>query len=90
MVVGALLNRVFEVILTSTIVSDFFMPRDYSRGRGIQICPCLSVCLSVRSSGFTVYSLFNQFFPQFSMGLFEVLYTFCGYNENVHVEFWWR
>ena len=32
----------FEVTLTSTIVSDFFMPRDYSRG-GIKICPCLSV-----------------------------------------------
>ena len=34
MEVGALLNRVFEVALTSTIVSDFFMPRDYSGGGG--------------------------------------------------------
>ena len=34
MVVGVLLNRVFEVALTSTIVSDLFMPRDYSRRGG--------------------------------------------------------
>ena len=57
MVVGARLNRVFEVTLTSTTVSDFFMPRDYSRGGGgwgIKICPCLPVCLSVRLSRFTV------------------------------------
>ena len=46
MVVGALLNRVFEVALTSTIVSDFFMPRDYIRGGGaLRLAP---VCLSVR------------------------------------------
>ena len=52
MVVGALLNRVFEVTLTSTIVSDFFMPRDYSRGRGaFRFAPvCPSVCPSVRQA----------------------------------------
>ena len=32
MIVGALLNRVFEVALTSSMVPDFFMPRDYSQG----------------------------------------------------------
>ena len=31
MVVEALWNRVFEMALTSTIVSDFFMPRDHCR-----------------------------------------------------------
>ena len=48
MVVGTFLNSVFEVALTSTIVSDFFMPRDYSRGalRFAPVCP--SVCPSVR------------------------------------------
>ena len=46
MVVGALLNRVFEVALTSTIVSDLFMPRDYSRGGGgIKIFPQFSMGL---------------------------------------------
>ena len=77
MKVGTLLNRVFEVALTSTVVSDFFMPRDYSRGGGIKICPCLSVCLSVRSSRFTVYSLCNQLFPQFSMGLLKPCILFA-------------
>ena len=47
---GTFFYRVFEVALTSTIVSDFFMPRDYSQEGGIKICPCLSLCLSVRSS----------------------------------------
>ena len=47
MVVGALLNRVFEGALTSTIVSDFLWPVNIV-GAGIKICPCLSVCLSVR------------------------------------------
>ena len=48
MVVGAFLNRVFEVALTSTIVSDFFIPRDYSQGalRFAPVCP--SVCPPVR------------------------------------------
>ena len=45
MVVGALLNRVFEAALTSTIVSDLFMPRDYSRGEALRFAP---VCPSVR------------------------------------------
>ena len=30
MVVEALWNRVFEMALVSTIVSDFFMPRDHA------------------------------------------------------------
>ena len=91
MVVGALLNRVFEVAFTSTIVSDFLCPRDYSRvcvrgeggGAGIKICPpvCLCGCPSVRYRVCVISS-------QFSVGLFEALYTFCGYNENVRVEFW--
>ena len=48
-VVGALLNRVFDVALTSTIVSDFLWPISLVGG-SIKICPCLSV----RSSRFTV------------------------------------
>ena len=51
---GNIFEPCFEVALTSTIVSDCFMPRYYSRGGGIKICPCLSVCLSVRSSRVTV------------------------------------
>ena len=49
MEVGALLNRVFEVALTSTIVSDFFMTRDYSRGGALRFAPVSpSVSPSVR------------------------------------------
>ena len=53
MEVGALLNRVFEVALTSTLVSDFFMPRDYSPG---DYDLPLSVRLSVRPF-VTLYSI---------------------------------
>ena len=28
------MNRLFEMVLTSTIVSDFLCPRDYNRGGG--------------------------------------------------------
>ena len=46
-----------------------------------------SVRPSVRSSHFTVSSLCNQRFPEFSMDLFETLLTCCGHNESVHVGF---
>ena len=46
MVVEALWNRVFEMALTSNIVSDFFMPRDHSRVGALRFVP--SVRLSVR------------------------------------------
>ena len=49
MVVEALWNRVFEMALTTTIVSDFFMPRDHSRVGALRFAPvCPSVCPSVR------------------------------------------
>ena len=48
MVVEALWNRVFEMALTTTIVSDFFMPRDHSRVGALRFAPvCPSVCPSV-------------------------------------------
>ena len=42
--------------LDNILTLDFLCPRDDSQGGGggIKICPCLSVCLSVRSSRFTV------------------------------------
>ena len=53
------------------------------------VCPsvCLFVCLSVRSSRFTVKSMCNQLLSQFLMDLFETLHTYCGYIEDVHVGF---
>ena len=60
-------------------------PRDDSQG-SLRFAP---VCLSVRSSYFTVWSLCNQLLPQFSVGLFETLHTCCGHIEDVHMDFWW-
>ena len=57
---------------------DFYAPVTKVRG-GIKICPCLSVCLSVCSSRFTVWSLCNQLLPQFQMDLFETLHICCGH-----------
>ena len=49
------------------------------------------------SSHCMVKNLCNQFLPHFSKDLFEILYsfflffktlcTFCGHNEDVHMEF---
>ena len=50
MVVGALLNRLFEVALTITIYSDFLCPRDYSRRGGGALSLLLSVRLPVSPS----------------------------------------
>ena len=59
--------------------------------RGIKICPCLSVGVTVRlsmcSSHFRVKSLCNQLLPQFSVDLFETLHTCYGHIEDVHVDF---
>ena len=57
--------------------------------RGIKICPCLSVRLSVYPSvRHTLrYSLCNQVLPQFSVNLFDTLHTCCGHIEDVHVGF---
>ena len=82
MIVGALFNRVFEVTLTSTIVSDFLCPVTIVGG-DLRFAPvCLSVCLSARLSSFTVYSFQRVFL--------KPCILFVGYNENVHVEFCWR
>ena len=54
MIVEALWKRVFEMALTSTIVSDFFMPRDHSRMGALRFAP--SVRLSVRPF-VTLYSI---------------------------------
>ena len=54
MVVEALWNRVFEIALTSTIVSDLFMPRDHSRVGALRFA--LFVRLSVRPF-VTLYSI---------------------------------
>ena len=34
-----------------------------------------------------VWSLCNQLLLQFSMDHFETMHTYCGYIENVHVNF---
>ena len=74
------------------ILFPIFIPPVTKVG-GIKICPCLSVCLSVRpsvrSSRFTVQSLCNQLLLQFSVDLFETLHICCGHIEDVHVGFWW-
>ena len=48
---------------------------------------CQSVCLSIRSSHFTVKSLCNQLLLQFSVDVFETLHTCYGPNKAVHVSF---
>ena len=64
----------------------FLCTRDDSQGalRFAPVCP--SVCLSVRSSHFTVKHLCDQLLPEFSVDL-ETLHTCYGHIEDVLVGF---
>ena len=67
---GDPLNRLFEMALTSTIVSDFLCPRDYSRGGGALTSTivsdyswgALSLLLSVRLSVRPFVTLYSMEF----------------------------
>ena len=75
MVVEALWNRVFEMALTSNIVSDFFMPRDHSRVGALRFAPvCSSVCPSVPHALQYRVCVINS--SHSFNGSFEALYIF--------------
>ena len=74
----------------------FFLYASVMIVRGIKICPCPSICLTVRLSVclsvcpfVTLYGI--EFVlsapPTVLMDLFETLHTCCGHIENVHVGF---